>query len=130
MEKFGLGGNSKGLMANGKAEDPEESDEELDGPEITEFRAAAARLNFVAQDSPDIHFATKEVCREMSEPTRSSWVRLKRLARYLLVRVTAVLRFEWLYEEPGFVHGQRLGRMPADETFDFRGGRDARTALH
>jgi hypothetical protein len=84
LEKFGLGKDSKGLTVNGKVEEQEEEDEELAGEEATEFRASAALLNFTAQDSPDIQFPTKEVCREMSKPTRTSWARIKRLARYLL----------------------------------------------
>jgi hypothetical protein len=100
LERFGLDEGSKGLVVSGKAEDPEENEELLEGPEITEFRAMAARLNFMAQDCPDVQFAAKEICREMAGPTGSSWSRVKRLARYLLLRTKAVFEYEWLYEEP------------------------------
>ena len=83
LERFGLGDGSKGLAANGKQEEPDEDDEELQGAEVREFRTTAARLNFMAQDCPDVQFATKEICREMAGPRRSSWMRVKRLARCL-----------------------------------------------
>ncbi len=83
---------------NCKVEEIEGDEEELAAEEAT---SVAARLNFAAQDCPDIQFPTKEVCREMSSPTRAAWARVKRLARYLLERTAAVLKFEWLYEEPG-----------------------------
>ncbi len=70
----------------GRAEEQDKDEEELEGQEVTEFKAAAAKLNFLAQDCLDVQFARKEVCREMSSPTRGSWARAKRLARYLLSR--------------------------------------------
>ena len=101
LEKFGLGGNSKGLTVTGKPYEEEELNEEvLAGPEASEFRARAARANFMSQDCPDVQYATKEICREMSAPTEGSWARLKHLVRYLLMREKAVYRYEWLYEEP------------------------------
>ena len=42
-----------------------------------------AKLNFAAQDLPDIQYATKEVRRDMSTPTAGGLRRLKRVARYL-----------------------------------------------
>ena len=66
-------------------EDNDESDEALDDLEASEFRAMAARLNFMAQDCPDVQFATKEVCREMSSPIQNSWARVKRLASSTLL---------------------------------------------
>ena len=72
LEHFGLEEGPKGLTTNGKVEVQEEDDEPLEGLETTDFRAVAARLNFMAQDCPDIQFATKEVCREMSNPTKGS----------------------------------------------------------
>jgi hypothetical protein len=101
LEKFGLGPESKGLKVPGRAEDPNEDDQELDSQESSEFRAIAARMNYLAQDCPDIQFATKEVCREMAKPTFGSWAKAKRVARYLLERETVVFEFKWQYEEPG-----------------------------
>jgi hypothetical protein len=85
LEALGFGDNTKELSVNGKVE--EEKDEtELQGAEATSFRAIAARLNYLSQDSPDIQFAAKEVCRDMSKPSVGSWRKLKVLARFLLGR--------------------------------------------
>ena len=62
----------------------EENDDTLEKTEATRFRALAARASYLSQDRPDMMFASKEVCREMAVLTRSSWSRLKKLARYLL----------------------------------------------
>ena len=48
------------------------------------YRALVAHANYLAQDRPDIQFATQELCREMIAPTVRGWNGLKRLARYLL----------------------------------------------
>ena len=42
-----------------------------------------ARMNFLAQDRSDIQHAVKELSKEMSKPNQASWIRLKRLVRYL-----------------------------------------------
>ena len=63
--------------------DPEE-DETLNEEDSSRFRALAARANYLSQDRPDIQYATKDLCREMSSPTVRSWTGLKRLGRYLL----------------------------------------------
>ena len=47
-----------------------EDDECLNPQEVKEFRGLVARANFLAQGRPDIQFATKEVCRCTSKPTR------------------------------------------------------------
>ena len=47
------------------------------------YRSVVARGNFLAQDRPDIRFCVKELCREMSSPSRGSWRRLKKLCRCL-----------------------------------------------
>ena len=59
------------------------------------FRALAARANFLAQDRPDIAFASKELCREFSVPNRNSFVRLKRLVRYLVGSQRLVYEFRY-----------------------------------
>ena len=57
---------------------------ELNSKEATLYRALSARCNYLAQDRVDVAFAAKELCREFAVPTRSSYARLKRLARYLV----------------------------------------------
>ena len=71
----------------------EEEDEEMDPGEATRPRGIAARANYLGIDRPDIQYATKEVCRDMAKPRRSSWDKLKRLARYLLEYPRVVWEF-------------------------------------
>ena len=62
--------------------------------DATTYRALAARANFLAQDRADVQFSTKELCRLMAKPRGSSWLKLKRLARYLLDHPRLIWRFE------------------------------------
>ena len=58
--------------------------ETLNTEEATVFRALAASANYLALDRPDTAFSTKEICRYVAPPTRTSVQRLKRLARYIV----------------------------------------------
>ena len=90
-----MDGNSKGLTVAGKLFEEEKVYEEaLVSPEASEFRARAARANFMSQDCATVQFATKEVCREVSAPTEGSCARLKHLVRYLILHEKAVYRYE------------------------------------
>ena len=55
----------------------------------------AARANYLSLDCPDMQFPVKECSREMASPTRSSWAKAKKLARYLVGRRRLVWRFGW-----------------------------------
>jgi hypothetical protein len=68
--------------------------EALSREESSMYRQLAARANYLAQDRPDLQFAVKELCREMSSPTARSWKRLKRVARYLLQYPVLSYEFE------------------------------------
>ena len=72
----------------------------LDPHTAREYRALAARANYLALDRPDIQFATKEVCRGMANPTVGDKRKLKRLARYLIGRPRLVSKFEFQEEVP------------------------------
>jgi hypothetical protein len=100
LEALGLDEKSKELSVTGRTEELANDEEELQGPEATSFRAMAARLNYLAQDSPDIQYAAKEVCRQMARPTAESWRKLKALARFVLGRRSVVWQFEWQNEVP------------------------------
>ena len=69
--------------------------EHLCGEEATQYRAVAARLNYLALDRPDIQFATKEIAKHMSRPVTLDWVKLKRLARYLAGKPRYVQVYQW-----------------------------------
>ena len=76
--------------------------EKLEGRQATEYRALAARANYVAADRPDMQYAVKEICRDMANPTRGGWRKLKRLGRYLVGRPRAILRCDWQVEQGKF----------------------------
>ena len=76
----------------------------LEPKTASEYRALAARLNYLALDRPDIQFAVKEVCRGMAQPTVGDKRKLKRLARYLIERPRLVSKFAY-QEDGGEVEG-------------------------
>lgn len=61
----------------------------------TLYRALAARLNYLAQDRPDVAFCAKELCREFSAPTMNSYTRLVRAVKYLLGCPRIVFHFDF-----------------------------------
>ena len=65
------------------------------GENATRYRAIAARCNYLSLDRPDLQFAVKEVCREMSKPTSKSWARLRRIGQYLNGTPCVVWQFDW-----------------------------------
>ena len=69
------------------------SDKPLDPSSHTQFRALAARANYLSADRPNCQFAANEVCRWMSSPTEMSMAALKRLGRYLVGRPRLVFRY-------------------------------------
>ena len=72
-----------------------EDGELLIGDEVRQFRSTAARCNYVGLDRPDLQFAVKEVCRDMSSPTQGSKRRLQRIGQYIKSHRRVVWRFEW-----------------------------------
>ena len=64
----------------------EDNDEKLAYEQSRLCLAATARCNYLATDRPDIAFATKELARAMSSPTKGDWDKLERMERYLAGR--------------------------------------------
>ena len=88
-EAMGLHAGSNGLEKPIVKEDikdvgDDQKQERLGPHEASEFRGVAARANYLALDRMDMQFTAKEICRDMAEPRKSSWEKLKRLARYLV----------------------------------------------
>ena len=67
----------------------------LSPEDATNYRALSARANFLAQDRSDIGYSGKELCREFAVPTRNSYARLKRVARYLAGKPRLVYDYKW-----------------------------------
>ena len=97
LDYFGFDSGSRILSCNGDKEDQVEDweDELLQKEEATQYRGLAARFNFLSLDSPDLQFVCKPACRDMARPTRGSWKKLKKCARYLLCRDRIVWQFGW-----------------------------------
>ena len=89
MKEMGIEENSNGFEApcevENVIEDSVEDESELLTPvEAKKFRGLAAVVNYMSLDRMDTQFAAKEICRHMARPRTSSWLKLKRMARYLL----------------------------------------------
>ena len=105
MDALGLEETSKRLTVPGNKDDgkmeekPKQEEEQEKNPaDHTRFRAIAARLNYMAADMPDVQFACKEACREMSAPTEGSWRKVKKLGRYLVGRPRVLWQYPWKSE--------------------------------
>ena len=73
----------------------EENKELLTGKDITLFRGVAARCNYLSLDRPDLQYAAKEICREMSAPTLQAFDKLKRIGQFLAGKPRLVWRYEY-----------------------------------
>ena len=71
----------------------QEEEEELKAQEAGEYRALAARANYLPLDRSDVQYNVKELCRGMARPTRGDKRNLKRLARYLVGQPRVVWQF-------------------------------------
>ena len=90
--------DAKGVRGPGEDEKPweeEENNSPVTHKETKEFRALAARANYLAQDRSDIQYAAKEICRGMASPTRGHVKKLRRLARYLIDAPRVVWFFKY-----------------------------------
>ena len=56
---------------------------ELDAEKAIIYRSICMRINYLAQDRPDIMFAAKELAKWMSKPSTLAWEMMKRCGRYL-----------------------------------------------
>ncbi len=72
-----------------------EEEKELEAEAGSEYRALAARANYLALDRPDIQYAVKELCRAMAKPTVGDRRKMKRLARYLVGRPRVVTKYDF-----------------------------------
>ena len=61
----------------------DDEDKELTGKDGAKCRRLVARMNYIAQDRPDIQNTTKVLCGRMAGPRQVDLKATKRLARYL-----------------------------------------------
>jgi hypothetical protein len=79
---------------------PDVHDDRADSPALdpentTRYRAVAARLNYLAQDRPDLKYSVMRACACMSAPREGDMNKLKRIGRYLLRYPRAICLFAW-----------------------------------
>lgn len=99
-------------------EEDAEEEENLEEEDVRTYRTCAARANYLAQDRPDISYASKECCRHMAGPSRKNMEALRRIARYLKGRPRLV-----------YLYGRQRGDPEKVEAFsdtDFAGCRKTR----
>ena len=89
------------VVAEGSITIPWE-DQPMEATRATQYRALAARLNFMAVDRPDMLYTAKECSRHMSKPWNRNWEPIKRAARYLLHVPRLVHFYKW-QEEPRYL---------------------------
>ena len=92
--------NSKPLTTPGTNEDKDvvsirAKSKALTGKAATEYRALAARLNYLALDRIDLQYVAKCVSKYMSSPCEHDWLALKKVAKYLVGRPRFVQLFQW-----------------------------------
>ena len=68
---------------------------EMSRSDSTVFRGLAARLNYLSLDRPDLQFSAKEIAKRMARPREEDWLKLKRVARYLVGAPRLVQKFQW-----------------------------------
>ena len=69
------------------------ADGELKAEAATNYRAVAARGNYLSQDRVDGSFSGKELCREFARPNTLSLQKLKRLGRYYVGKPRLVYKY-------------------------------------
>ena len=94
IEELGLE-NANGSDVTGSKVDINETETELDHEDAYRFKSIAAKLNFLAADTVDIQFASKEICRRMSSACLSDWAKVRKLGRFLRKHLRQVLWFAW-----------------------------------
>ena len=95
VKQLGIEGEKPFATPGVEDTDKEEEVEEdpLTPEEATRYRGIAARINYLSPDRPDVLYATKEACRDMSCPSRRAWQRLVRIGRFLLGRPRLIWHF-------------------------------------
>ncbi len=76
-------------------EDPSEDGEPLNKADASAYRGVCARLNYLAQDRPELLYSAKEACRRMAKPCEGHWGLLKRIGRFLLGTPRVAQVFRW-----------------------------------
>ena len=71
--------------------------------DATLYRRAAARINYVALDRPDLSFASRVASSCMSNPKEGDEVIIKRIIRYLKGKPRVAIRYQFQEETEGII---------------------------
>ena len=88
-----------------------ESDELLEGTEIRRFRGGVARINYLAQDRPDMSYAAKELCKRMHAPCVGDLKAIERVVKYVASEPRLVYWYVWQQTSPLHTYCDRLCSM-------------------
>ena len=75
------------------------SDDPMPDEEATKYRAGAARLNYLAQDRPDLAVVSCVAAARMANPKIGDDMILKKVARYLKTYPDAKTEYHWQQAE-------------------------------
>ena len=67
----------------------------LETKEATDHRSIAARFNFLPQDRVDVQYVAKDIPKHLARPMALDWIKIRRVARYLLGAPRYMQRYEW-----------------------------------
>ena len=101
VQELGLA-DARPVSTPGESESRDDEDGKsqlLSESEASKFRGLAARANYLAADRTDLMYSVKEICRAMANPTMGSWLKLKRLGRYLKENGRMTTKYEWQGKE-------------------------------
>ena len=89
--------NCKSVSSPGSGDEKEFEEDKvlLKGLDSTKYRRAAARLNYMALDRPELSYASKEIARGMANPSEGDVIRLKRVLRFLKGCKRSRINFVW-----------------------------------
>jgi len=80
-----------------------EEAKDLNNADATLYRRAAARINYVALDRPDLSFASRVASSYMSCPKEGHDQLIKRIIRYLKGKPRVAIRYEFQEESEGII---------------------------
>ena len=79
----------------------QEEAKDMSSTDATLYRRAAARINYIALDRPDLSFASRVASSSMSSPKEGEDQMIKRIIRYLKGKPRVAIKYEFQSESEG-----------------------------
>ncbi len=73
-----------GYQREAKTEGEPEAEDGLGPEERKNYQVVAARVNYIAGDTPCVKFSAKEICKHMADPKVADLQMIKKLARFMV----------------------------------------------